>query len=107
VIHGHREGSAAYSAARLEYVRISPYNTYLAKLTLSVDKDVVRRAKRYAVRRGTSISRLVERYLSLLAGPRPEAGEGWPGVVARLRGALKGASGDTTEYRRYLERKYR
>ena len=35
----------------------------MAKLTLSVDEEVVRGAKRYAAARGTSVSRLVERYL--------------------------------------------
>lgn len=38
-----------------------------SKLTLSVDDGVVRRAKRYARARGTSISRLVERFLALVA----------------------------------------
>jgi hypothetical protein len=36
-------------------------------VTLSVDKGVVERARRYAARRGTSVSRLVERYLRLLS----------------------------------------
>jgi len=33
------------------------------KLTLTVDKDVVARAKRYAEKEGTSLSKLVENYL--------------------------------------------
>jgi uncharacterized protein DUF6364 len=37
----------------------------LSKLPLSVDENVVRGAKRYAVARGTSVSRLVEGYLDL------------------------------------------
>lgn len=41
----------------------------MPKLTLSVDKKVVRGAKRYAATRGTSVSRLVERYLDLLSKP--------------------------------------
>ena len=43
------------------------YHTYMPKLTLSVDEKVVRGAKRYAAARGTSVSRLVERYLDLLS----------------------------------------
>jgi hypothetical protein len=37
-----------------------------AKLTLSIDKDVVRRAKVYAKTKGRSLSDLVENYLKLL-----------------------------------------
>ena len=39
----------------------------MPKLTLSVDEKVVRSAKRYAAAQGTSVSRLVERYLDLLS----------------------------------------
>lgn len=76
------------------------------KLTLSVDDGVVRRAKRYARARGTSISRLVERFLDLVATdtvkgtPRKEAS-----ILRRLRGSLRGVSGD--DYRRYGERNHR
>ena len=42
----------------------------MAKLTLSVEESVVDRAKEYAAARGTSVSRLVEDYLRLIAdGP--------------------------------------
>jgi hypothetical protein len=37
-----------------------------AKLTLSIDKDVTRRAKVYARTKGRSLSDLVENYLKLL-----------------------------------------
>jgi hypothetical protein len=75
----------------------------MAKLTLSVDAEVVERAKRFAEQRGTSVSALVERYLDLLTRkPRPEAE---PPVLARLRGIL--ADVDPEGHRRHLERKYR
>ena len=79
----------------------------MGKLTLSVDEEVVARAKRYAAGRRTSVSRLVEQYLRLLARARPKPGLEPPPVLARLRGALKGARGGAADYRRYLERKYR
>lgn len=78
----------------------------MSKLTLSVDDGVVRRAKRYARARGTSVSRLVERFLSFVAtedGATPARKE--PPILRRLRGSLKGAV--PTDYRRHLERKYR
>jgi hypothetical protein len=76
----------------------------MAKLTLSVDGEVVERAKLFAERRGTSLSALVERYLDLLArDTAPPVEE--PPVLARLRGILSGA--DPDQHRRHLERKYR
>jgi len=78
----------------------------MAKLTLSVDSGVVKRAKRYASLRGTSISRLVERYLNLLSRRVHAPTDKDTPVLARLRGSLKGASDERT-YKRHLERKYR
>jgi len=75
----------------------------MAKLTLSVDSGVVRRAKRYASAHGTSVSRLVERFLGLLG--RPPARPDDPPILRRLRGILK--EGSRAEYRRHLVRKYR
>ncbi len=80
----------------------------MSKLTLSVDDSVIRRAKRYAKARGTSVSSLVEQFLSLLG--REPSGEGAgrepePPILRRLRGSLKDVEAD--DYLRYLERKYR
>ncbi len=78
----------------------------MAKLTLSVDARVVARAKRYAARRGTSVSRMVEKFLALLSGTTGKEDEEVPPILARLRAELEGASGDRLEYQKYLERKY-
>ncbi|HEV8238044.1 MAG TPA: DUF6364 family protein [Thermoanaerobaculia bacterium] len=75
----------------------------MAKLTLSVDDDVIARAKRYAEARGTSVSAIVERMLDRISQPLDDV-ELTP-MVARLRGIAKGA--DPEDYYRYLERKYR
>ena len=75
----------------------------MAKLTLSVDAGVVERAKRYARARGTSVSRLVEAYLGVLAQNAP--GEEEPPVLRELRGLLR--RGDRADYHRHLSRKYR
>ena len=42
----------------------------MAKLTLSVDAEVVSRAKRYAKQYGVSLSEMVEMYLQQVAEPR-------------------------------------
>jgi Family of unknown function (DUF6364) len=76
----------------------------MAKLTLSVDETVIERAKRYASKRGTSVSGLVEQLLDL-AVSGGEHRDITPPVLSRLRGSIKGV--DVSDYHRYLERKYR
>ena len=74
------------------------------KLTLSVDPKVVVRAKRYAARRRTSVSRLVEEYLDLVSrASRSEPHED-PPVLRLMRGVARGV--DPESYRRYLVRKH-
>jgi hypothetical protein len=75
----------------------------MPKLTLSVDEKVVRSAKRYAAAQGTSVSRLVERYLDLLSRSFDMADA--PPVLRMLRGAARGIPPDA--YRKHLMRKYR
>jgi Family of unknown function (DUF6364) len=75
----------------------------MPKLTLSVDEKVVRRAKRYAASRGTSVSKLVERYLDLVSQP-PKSKDETP-VLRMLRGAARGVPADA--HRSHLSRKYR
>ena len=79
----------------------------MTKLTLSVDEKVVARAKRYASRRGTSVSHLVEVYLDVLSRPADLPAEELPPVTRRLRGVLKGGKVRRADYVDYLERKYR
>jgi hypothetical protein len=80
----------------------------MSKLTLSVDEAVVERAKRYAARRGTSVSRLVESYLDSLARRPEAAGEATlPPITKRLSGILRGSRLTREDYRRHLARKYR
>lgn len=78
----------------------------MQKLTLSVDAHVIGRAKQYAKARGTSISRLVERFLEMVTeGPSAgEAGTVASPVLDRLRGSMSG--GAVSDYRKYLSRKY-
>ncbi|HUG53185.1 MAG TPA: DUF6364 family protein [Vicinamibacteria bacterium] len=78
----------------------------MSKLTLSVDEKVVERAKRYASRRRTSVSRLVEVYLDALSRP-VDGDQDLPPVTRRLRGVLKGRKLPREDYVEYLERKYR
>lgn len=72
------------------------------KLTLSVDEEVISKAKRFSRRHDTSISKLVADFLSRLVDSE---GKRTP-VVSRLRGILP-RDADTEAYRRHLERKLR
>jgi uncharacterized protein DUF6364 len=76
----------------------------MQKLTLSVDAAVIGRAKRYAAANDTSVSRLVETMLDLIA-TMPPRGSGSAPVLTRLRGSLK--RGTVRDFRRHLEQKYR
>lgn len=73
-----------------------------AKLTLTVDPRVIAAAKRYAAESGTSVSQLVEDYLTAItAGPVHAA---VPPVLSRLRGCLRDV--DVEDHRRHLIEKY-
>jgi len=76
----------------------------MSKLTLSVDENVIARAKRYARQHGTSVSGMVEAYLSTVTSPPDRAARRTP-VLDALRGSLKKA--DIRDYRRHLSVKYR
>lgn len=73
------------------------------KLTLSVDEQVIERARRYSRRHNTSISQLVSNYLAQLDAGQDEAS--YSPTVRRLVGILPGDA-TVDQYRRHLEEKY-
>jgi len=77
----------------------------MAKLTLSVDDKVIKRAKRYARQHDISISSIVENYLAAVSAKETPPFPDTPSL-RRLRGIAKGA-GDIEDYHKYLARKYR
>ena len=79
----------------------------MQKLTLSVNAAIVSRAKSVAQKRGTSVSRLVERYLDAVSSPAELSGEQLPPVTRRLLGVLRGQKFDRADYRAHLEQKHR
>ena len=76
------------------------------KLTLRMDEDVIRGAKRYSAEVGKSVSQLVEDYLAVLSRRSPQPPGELPPRVARLHGSLKGAGLSEAEYHAHLEAKY-
>ena len=75
----------------------------MSKLTLSVDPEVIERAKRYAKARGLSVSAMVEAYLNSIAVDTESSK--MPPVLKSLRGSLKNA--DLKAYGAHLAQKYR
>jgi hypothetical protein len=74
----------------------------MSKLTLSVNRSVVSRAKRYAKQQGLSVSEIVETYLDAVSSPRTEDA---PPILRLVRGSLR--KGDLKTYKRHLVEKYR
>ena len=71
------------------------------KLTITVDADLLPRAKRYARSRGVSLSALIEQSLREVAGGHA------PSFVARWRGKFRAAERDDPRYdalaKKYLQ----
>lgn len=68
----------------------------MTNLTLTVDEEILRRARIRALERGTSVNALVRDYLALLAG-QSRAAEGVAEFLAAVEGAgaSSGAEGRT------------
>ncbi|HEY4744983.1 MAG TPA: DUF6364 family protein [Desulfuromonadaceae bacterium] len=79
-----------------------------AKLTLSLERDVIEQAKEYAHRQHRSLSKMVENYLRLVVSREQKEVEISP-IVAKLSGILPPDAADNfrEEYTDYLEKKYR
>lgn len=70
------------------------------KLTVTIDRDLLPRAKRYARERGVSLSELIEAQLRSVSESADR-----PSFAARWRGAFKPADRDDPRYEA-LARKY-
>lgn len=77
------------------------------KLTLRMDEDVIRGAKRYSAKTGKSVSQLVEDYLAVLSREVPLSKDSLPPAVRALYGALAGSGVSERDWYEHLEEKYR
>ena len=78
------------------------------KLTLRLDEALIRKAKRYSIRSGKSISQIVADYLRLIdAGAGNDESDGLTPRVRSLVGALAGHKVTKEDHRRHLESKHR
>ena len=77
------------------------------KLTLRMDRDLVRRVKSYAKRSGKSVSSIVADFFELLDEKRNVGHVRLTPVTRSLLGVMEGSSADERDYRKHLERKHR
>lgn len=81
-------------------------NTMDTKLTLKLDQEIIERAKAYAKENNTSLSKLIESYLSLLVFSKNEEEVG--PVVKSISGVMELPEDYDTkkEYKKHLIKKY-
>jgi hypothetical protein len=72
------------------------------KLTLTIDKEIIERAKAYSKRQGSSLSRIVENYLKALVAPKQYTEEYETPLVQELKGSFR-TPGDM-DYKQSLSR---
>lgn len=77
-----------------------------SKLTLRMNDDAIKRAKRYAAQRGISVSKLVENFFAALEADDSGEIEMSP-LVRSLWGTLEDSDVSEEDYRDHLEEKYR
>jgi hypothetical protein len=85
------------------YVRRVVVNT---KLTLRLDEQLIRTAKRYSRRSGKSVSRLVADFFTLIDAEDTPPGSDITPRVRALIGSLRNSAATEEDYRRHLEEKY-
>ena len=80
-----------------------------AKLTLSIDKAVIERAKEYAGKNRKSLSDLVENYFKVLTAETGQNQPAFPPLTTGLSGVIKATDIDDYrgQYTQYLQDKYR
>ena len=76
------------------------------KLTLRLDEDLIKAAKKHAKSAGKSVSQLVAEYFYVLDQQSPIKEKPLTPIVSSLKGSLKHLNVDEEGYRAYLEDKY-
>ena len=76
------------------------------RLTLTIDADLIQRAKRHSQKRGKTLSQTVEDYFALMDEPIDIDEAKLPPKVRSLVGILEGSGLDEQDYYEYLERKH-
>ncbi len=76
------------------------------KLTLRLDDSLIKRAKKRAKEKGTSVSQMVADYFALIESERSITKRRLPPITASLAGILKNEDIKEEDYKKHLEEKY-
>lgn len=76
------------------------------KLTLRLDDSLIKRAKKRAKQKGTSVSQMVADYFALIETEKSPSNQELPPLTASLAGILKNADIQEEDYKTYLEDKH-
>ena len=76
-----------------------------SKLTLRLEENLIKRAKAYAKKKGTSVSQLVADYFAAIDG-EPANIQDLPPITTSLLGILKDTTIEEEDYKTHLEEKY-
>ena len=77
----------------------------MAKLTLSVDDEIIKKAKDRARAQGVSVSQMVSVFFASIADSK-QTTETPPPILKKLTGILAREKNPIRKYRHHLERKY-
>lgn len=76
------------------------------KLTLRIDEELIKAAKKYSAKKGKSLSRLVTDFFRIIQNEEMEKKERLTPAVKSLKGILKEKSISEEDYKKHLEEKY-
>ncbi|MCD6376064.1 MAG: hypothetical protein J7L94_11100 [Caldisericaceae bacterium] len=77
------------------------------KLTLRIDKQLIKSTKEYSNRTGKSLSRIVSDFFKIIRNEKlKQKKSGTTPTVQSLKGILKGSKIDKNDYKQHLEDKY-
>ena len=76
------------------------------KLTLRMDDSLIRRAKKRAKEKNTSVSQMVADYFALIETEQSATDHKLPPITASLAGILKNEDIQEEDYKNHLEEKY-
>ena len=76
------------------------------KLTLRIDEELIKAAKKYSAQKGKSVSKLVTEYFQLITNEKLKEEENLTPTVRSLKGILKGKELTEQDYKKHLEEKY-
>jgi hypothetical protein len=77
-----------------------------SKLTLRLEESLIKRAKKRAREKGTSVSQMVADYFALIDAESTKTKDELPSVTASLTGILKDSNVNEKDYKTHLEEKH-